>query len=151
MLGSRNSLCLTTKSNQEQLDKNAEHLFKALIPVCCFCKGANGISASCWPFVTTAHTIWSPIQKINQGWPRLTSQACHRICAEQSKWVIKLCWGCLSSTVNTLFKNNPKPVLDVNCDVCKEEELTLITCTFNTQALNRLLTVMQENFYMVFL
>lgn len=40
-----------------------------------FCPGANGISASCWPFVTTTNTIWSAIQKINQGITQLHGHA----------------------------------------------------------------------------
>lgn len=52
-------------------------IHRALILVLlCFCLGANGISASCWPFITTTDTIWSCIQKTNQGWPRLNSQTC---------------------------------------------------------------------------
>lgn len=68
---------LNDHQKEQGEQKAAASLFKALFPGHFFWPGANGFSASCWPFVTTTNTIWPCIQQINQGWLCLTSQACH--------------------------------------------------------------------------
>lgn len=116
--------------------------------LCSFCEGANGISASCWPFVTTTNTIWSPLQKINQGWPCLTSQTCHRLSAEQSQWVINPMSRC---SLNIPLENDKPPLSPMEAGTRVKDELTLSTCTFNTQTFNRPLTVAPGNLYRIYM